>query len=193
MTPRAVFMSSMDPEQRTGIGHIAGCISAIVVAITAIVGSCSAFAAVDVDIHVQSPLTPTTQIGNYYLSISDCTTVLKVTAGGSALTSTGDVGDSTTQKACSFPFTVDSGTVNSPSAEIIFLDGTTKTYAETIGYETNIPSVAVADVAVAQQNGEQFASVTFNASDDVDIAYLEVELTGIRASDLRNRPATDAE
>ncbi len=137
------------------------------------------------DIHTQSPLSEGSDSAGYLLSVSDCTSILGVTAGGNVMTPAESIRDASHPNACSFPFTADGNAVFQPSVDVAFLDGNSQTYSETLSYESHSPDVSIAEIGVAADDGGQFATLTLTASDDTDISYVSVELTGLRASDLR--------
>ena len=103
--------------------------------------------------------------------VSYDTTDFRRTAGNSA--------------ACELPFYIEGEGVFSPQVDISFVDGSTQSINEFFEVERDKPSIDFGSVAINGIDGEQNLLITINASDNVDIAYLSLDVIGLRASSLR--------
>ena len=54
------------------------------------------------------------------------------------------------------------------------------------------PQLELTQLAIESQDGEQYLVASFDAQDDIDLSYLSLSLTGLRASDLRAAGAWSA-
>ncbi|ASP40172.1 hypothetical protein CHH28_16470 [Bacterioplanes sanyensis] len=59
-------------------------------------------------------------------------------------------------------------------------------YQENYSVETVAPSLALLGSSVSGSEGQQSLRLVFEAHDDTDIAYLDVDVSGVKASDIRN-------
>lgn len=149
-------------------------------------------AAVDasVDIRTSGNLSSFSERSNYILSISDCSNLLSV-----EITAANDVKISAISDAvrradiplqCEFPFYAEGLNRFTPSATLLYSDQTTEVHQETFFIETTLPSIKFESVSLQMLEGQQYLTTTVTASDDVDVSYLGFNVSGIRASDLRN-------
>ncbi|MCG8435138.1 MAG: Ig-like domain-containing protein, partial [Gammaproteobacteria bacterium] len=67
-----------------------------------------------------------------------------------------------------------------------FQDGSQQFHSEEFSVEDNSPSLTFNKVSIADVEGQQFLVVEVSADDDVDMRHVGVDMTGLRASDLRS-------
>ncbi|MBU3059639.1 hypothetical protein, partial [Pseudomonas indica] len=66
-----------------------------------------------------------------------------------------------------------------------YADGTKKDYSESFASERQLPDLQLTQLAIEMEDGQQYLVASFDARDDVDLSYLSIAFTGLRASDLR--------
>ncbi|MCU7944540.1 MAG: hypothetical protein KZQ87_17875, partial [Candidatus Thiodiazotropha sp. (ex Cardiolucina cf. quadrata)] len=151
--------------------------------------SCSASALEGFDIRAASPFTSQQTSSGYILSLSDCVELKDVRIDtGSELVSllpADASGNPGSQFGCEFSFNMEGAVQYEPAITASYIDGSTTLYSEHFSVETNKPSISLESIAVSEVDGKQFLVANLDASDDTDLSYLSIRLTGIRASDLR--------
>ena len=67
-----------------------------------------------------------------------------------------------------------------------FRDGATQTHSETFAVDAVKPSISFDSVRLAASPAGQLLVIAVQAADDVDLSFVEVSATALRASDLRS-------
>ncbi len=142
------------------------------------------------DIRVSSPLSTFQDTVDYVLAVSDCSTVRRVDVQfedevGSYIPTDAQRAD-ISSLACSFPFTLSGDQRTNPSVEVHSVDGSSVSYSESFAVEPNQPDLTFGSVGIEEIEGRQYVILQVEARDDIDLAYLSVAMTGLRASDLRS-------
>ncbi|HEC05095.1 MAG TPA: hypothetical protein ENI84_02720, partial [Thiothrix sp.] len=151
--------------------------------------SATAFAQPRYDIRTTSPLTSSQESVNYEFAISDCSDLKSVdittTEGFQSFLASEAKRPLTSAIQCSFSFSTSSNQLYSPSVTTHDVNGGTDTYSEQFFEEIEKPKLSLSNVSVATVAGKQYVKVTLEASDNSDLSYISLRLSGIRASDLR--------
>jgi len=157
--------------------------------IASIGGAAVSHAAVDIDIRSSGVLLDGQQEISYIATVSDCADLISiaVAAGDAAL----DVSPAETTRiegsagGCRLQFSGTGDGRFNPQVILNFSDGSSQTHSEIFEVEKNAPQLVFDAVKLAAVEGRQYLLVTADAGDDVDISYVGIEATGLRASDLR--------
>jgi len=130
------------------------------------------------------------------LRVSDCSAVTSVdlTSNGEVLTleTTASRRIAESSVSCEFPQPIPNSTALNVQATVTFSDLTTETISKTYLQERNKPtlslvSVGVPPVATTELDGasQRKLVVQLDVMDDVDISYIDISASALRASDLR--------
>lgn len=141
----------------------------------------------EIDIRTASALGSSGNAADYVLSIDDCRDLAEVSvpATGKRFLPTDAARDIDSSVACSFSFRLEGTDVLQPAVKVVFADGRIQDYSETFQQENVAPQLELAQLAIENQDGNQYLVASFDAQDDIDLSYLSLSLTGLRASDLR--------
>jgi len=139
------------------------------------------------DVRVSAPLTPDFTRVEYEIRISDCALVQSLTlAYGAEIIDVSPTDFTSVVGGGCFTRVIATGAgADRLAATVAFVDGTSLRHEETFHFETERPALSVGGVSVASAGGGQQLIIELSASDDVDISHVDVQATGLRASDLR--------
>ncbi|WP_443190685.1 Ig-like domain-containing protein [Pseudomonas indica] len=87
--------------------------------------------------------------------------------------------------SCSFNFRLEGSGMLQPAVRLSYADGSKKDYSESFASERQLPDLQLTQLAIEMEDGQQYLVASFDAQDDVDLSYLSISFTGLRASDLR--------
>jgi hypothetical protein len=123
------------------------------------------------------------------LRVPDCSELSNVVLNAGASTQTLTPQDATRVDggtlACEFSILISNSEVLNISAQITSADDSISTYSESYVLERNPPVVAFDSVGFQTSDDGQLIVIQFDVSDDVDLRYLDVTASAIRASDVR--------
>ncbi|MBA3980014.1 MAG: hypothetical protein C0462_05360, partial [Alcanivorax sp.] len=115
----------------------------------------------------------------YVATLSDCDSVARAEAGGQPLTLVRDA----SRGVCEARFHASGAQRLSPSVQIYYRDGSSRTLQESYPADDQQPPVvSLEGLAIEGDGDSQRLIVTLNASDNVDLRYLTANVLGIRAS-----------
>ncbi|HEX6929495.1 MAG TPA: Ig-like domain-containing protein, partial [Gammaproteobacteria bacterium] len=139
------------------------------------------------DVRVSAPLVPDFTRAEYEIRVTDCTRLqlLTVSHGAEVLQIPPEELTAIVDGGCLARLVATGAGADRVSVSAAFNDGTSLQHEELFRFETERPALTIDDVSVTATADGQQLIVTLNASDDVDISYLDVQATGLRASDLR--------
>ena len=146
-----------------------------------------AFASPQFDLRAAAPLGSAGNAAEYTLSVDDCRDLaeVQVVATGQRLLPADALRDGDSAVGCSFGFRLQGAEFLQPVVRLDFADGSKQDYSESFQSEAVPPSLQLTQLAFDMEEGGQYLTVSFDASDEVDLSYLSITLTGLRASDLR--------
>lgn len=165
-----------------GCRHVGlSCLLAALMALPAVV-----HASPRIDIRSASPLGSAGNSADYILALDDCRDLaeVQVVASGQRFLPIDSLRDPESAHGCSFEFRMETDILQ-PSVKLGFADGSKQDYTESFRLERLSPQIQLSQLAIEMAEGGQYLVASFEASDDVDLSYLSVALTGLRASDLR--------
>ncbi|MGD8914005.1 MAG: Ig-like domain-containing protein, partial [Candidatus Thiodiazotropha sp.] len=149
-----------------------------------------ATADVDIDIRVSGTINSNSDYVSYIASIENCSDLssLQVSAGNFqdtfAPSETTRLQD--TAAGCRLDFNGTGAGRYSPQVTLTFRDGASQVHTESFYSEDNSPQLAFTGVSFQLIDEQQYLIVQADASDDVDVSYVEFSVVGLRASELRS-------
>ncbi len=152
-------------------------------------GAAISHADVDIDIRSGGVLVEGQQEVSYIAAISDCADLITIAVVAGDSNSLFSPAETTriagSASGCRLQFSGTGAGRLDPRVTLNFSDGLSRTHSESFEIEKNAPQLAFDAVKLAVVEGRQYLVVTAVATDDVDISYVGVDATGVRASDLR--------
>ena len=140
------------------------------------------------DLRLASPLGSNGQ-NEIILRLADCSDVADATITSGVNARTFDYSEaqrvSENSQACEFSLLLPNSEMLDVSADVTRSDGLIDTHAESYVKETNAPDLGLSSVGVQSNENGQSLVVIFDVGDDVDISYLDVSISALRASDIR--------